>query len=75
MVLDGDELYASTRGEVFRLDPATGRIYWKNGLPGLGHGLIAIAAAGSPQVLALREKQRRDDEAAAAAAAAASSGD
>jgi hypothetical protein len=34
---DGD-LYATTKGELFRLDPATGKILWQNPLKGLGWG-------------------------------------
>ena len=69
-LLDGD-LYATARGELFCLDPATGHIRWQNPLKGLGRGLVTIAVAGGNQVVVLREKQKRD---AAAAAGAASAG-
>jgi outer membrane protein assembly factor BamB len=71
VALDGREIYATTYGEVFRLDPASGAICWNNELPGLGRGLITIAAAASQQAISIREKQRREEEAAAAAVTAA----
>jgi outer membrane protein assembly factor BamB len=37
-----DVLVATTRGEVHRLDPETGSVRWKNGLPGFGHGLPSL---------------------------------
>ena len=73
VVLDGGTLFAATKGELFCLDPATGSVRWQNALRGLGRGLITIAQAGGPQVLALEEKRRRDQAAAAAATTAATS--
>jgi outer membrane protein assembly factor BamB len=63
---DGD-LYATARGELYCLDPATGAIRWQNGLKGLGRGLITIASSGSQQTVVMREQQQRDEAAAAAA--------
>ncbi|HYM07481.1 MAG TPA: PQQ-binding-like beta-propeller repeat protein [Terriglobales bacterium] len=71
VVLDSGELYATTEGEVFRLDPASGAICWNNRLPGLGHGLVTVAQSGNQQAITMREKQQQDEAAAAAAAAAA----
>lgn len=68
VAVDRGELYASVRGEVFRLDPQSGAILWRNGLPGLGWGVVTIAgAAQTPPA----ERKRRDDQAAAAAATSA----
>jgi len=67
VVLDGGELYASSRGEIYRLDPSSGAILWRNELPGLGWGLISIGSVGSQQFGLLAEKKRHDDAAAAAA--------
>lgn len=39
-------LYASAKGELFRLNPDTGDIIWKNALPKLGSGPVLIAPAG-----------------------------
>lgn len=70
--LDG-QLYATTRGEAYCLDDATGEVRWHNKLSGLGWGLVTIASAGGTatgQTAVAAEKQRRDRQAAAAAAAA-----
>ena len=68
MVLDGNNLFATTRGEVFCLDPATGRIRWNNPLKGLGWGLVTIATTDVSSVAAMAENQRQQ-------ASSASSGD
>lgn len=75
VVLDGDNLYAATHGEIFCLDPKTGDGRWHDGLKGFGYGLVSIAAENmSPAaMLALLQEKRRRDEAARASAAAASS--
>jgi outer membrane protein assembly factor BamB len=73
VVLDSGELYATTQGEVFRLDPASGGIRWNNTLPGLGHGLVTVAPSGNRQAIAMREKQQQDEANAAAASAAINS--
>jgi outer membrane protein assembly factor BamB len=67
--LDAGDLFAASKGRLYRLDPATGEIRWCNELPGLGWGLVTMA--GTPQAVAVSaEKQRRDAQAAAAAASA-----
>jgi len=68
VVLDGDELYAATKGELFRLDPRSGAVIWNNTMPGFGWGMMTIGSAGLQQAVALAEKKRRDDEAAAGGA-------
>ncbi len=72
VVLDGNNLYATARGEVFCLDPQTGIIRWHNPLKGYGWGLVSIAGEGIAQNLTAlgAEKQRRDQQQAAAASAA-----
>jgi outer membrane protein assembly factor BamB len=67
--MDGD-LFASSRGRLYRLDPASGDITWCNELPGMGWGLMTIASAS--QTAPSAEKKRRDDAAAAAGTAASS---
>lgn len=71
VVLDGNNLYATTRGEIFCLDPQTGIIRWHNPLKGYGWGLISIAGEGISQNFSAlgAEKQRRDQQAAASSAA------
>jgi outer membrane protein assembly factor BamB len=64
-VVDGD-LYAACRGRLYRLDPDSGTIQWRNDLPRLGWGVVTIA--GGSQVAPGEEKRRRQARAAAAAA-------
>lgn len=76
VVLDGDNLYATTHGEIFCLDPETGESRWHNPLKGYGWGLVSIATENiSPSALLalVAEKRRRDAQAAASSSAAASS--
>lgn len=70
VVIEDGELYAATKGELFRLDPATGAILWQNGLQGLGWDLITIASSGAGGAAAIREKRRREEAAVAAVAGA-----
>jgi outer membrane protein assembly factor BamB len=48
LTLDGDQLIATTAGEVFCLDALSGKLRWRNKLPGLGQGIISIVTALSP---------------------------
>jgi outer membrane protein assembly factor BamB len=75
VVLDGDNLYAATHGEIFCLDPQTGDGRWHDGLKGFGYGLVSIATENmSPSaMLAVIQEKRRRDEAARASSASASS--
>jgi outer membrane protein assembly factor BamB len=73
LVEDGANIYATTHGEAFCLDPATGQIRWHNELKGLGTGLASLLIPNMPQMqqtVLLAEEHRRDEQAAAAAAAA-----
>jgi outer membrane protein assembly factor BamB len=69
---DGESLFASNAGEVWRLDPANGGVIWRNELKGLGRGLVSLASSRAPNSTAssnlAAEKRRRDAAAAAAAA-------
>jgi len=71
VVLDGDRVLASTRGELYCLDSTTGRILWNNPLKGLGRGLISVATANSPlgSIIPSVEQKRREEEAAASGTA------
>ena len=68
---DGENLFAANHGEVFRLDPASGAIVWKNPMKGLRTGVVSLAtrrvetASHSPYETIAAQKRR---EAAAAAA-------
>ena len=70
VLLDGDQLYAASKGRLYRLDPSTGKILWENGLAGKGWGLVSIASAENGNLLAMEEKRRQDEAAAAGSAAA-----
>jgi hypothetical protein len=71
VVLQDGDLFATTKGELFCLDPATGSIRWQNPLKGLGRGLVTIASAGGQQAVLMCEKRQRDEAAAAAGSTAA----
>jgi len=63
VVLDGDNLYATTYGEIFCLDPATGEGRWHNKLKGFGLGLITIAGdngCADHRLVSSEEKRRQD---------------
>jgi outer membrane protein assembly factor BamB len=49
---DGEALIAANVGEVWRLDPATGRLIWHNKLKGLGRGLVSLASSRFPSASA-----------------------
>ena len=70
---DGEQLFASGKGQVFCLDPRDGAILWNNELKGLGMGLVAMASSRAPSggELSSAEFQRRAAATAAAAGAAA----
>ena len=63
--LDGPDLFATTVGEIFCLDPTTGRLLWNNPLRGMGYGLICIASASSQAPLA--EEMHRQEQSSSAA--------
>jgi len=69
VIIDGNNLFATTRGEIFCLDPQGGGIRWHNPLKGYGLGLVTIAADGvAPNTAVIAaEKRRRDQEQASAA--------
>jgi outer membrane protein assembly factor BamB len=72
VVVQEDEILATCAGEVFCLDPLTGRGRWRNALKGFGTGLATIATEQKPNGLNAAisaEKQRRDQQAEAAGSA------
>ena len=70
LALEEGDLYATTSGEIYCLDPATGQIRWHNLLKGLGRGLVTIATSSDQQTLVIQQKAQ-DDAAASAASSAA----
>lgn len=69
---DGESLFAATSGEVTRLDPSNGGVYWHNPLKGLGRGLVTLASTNAtpPQSGTDAASEFRRRQAAQAAAAA-----
>jgi hypothetical protein len=59
VTLQESDLFAASRGRLYRLDPVTGTILWCNELPGLGWGIMSIAGA-SQAVPGAAEKKRQD---------------
>ena len=70
VALERGDVFAASRGRLYRLDATTGDILWCNALPGLGYGIVSIA--GASQSAAAEDKRRRDAAAAAAAVTAGS---
>lgn len=68
LVLDDGALYATARGEIFCLDPLTGRVYWNNPLRWMGRGLVTIATPGTSSMVPVARIHA--EEAARRAAAA-----
>lgn len=72
---DGEDLYATTKGEVFKLDPKTGSIVWHNQMKGLGMGFVTFASTRAPsgstqQVVTEAARHAQASHAAAGAGAA-----
>lgn len=68
---DGEELFASAKGEAFRLDPRTGGVVWHNRLKGMGLGSVTLASTRSASQASTSvvpaERKRQSDAAASAA--------
>jgi outer membrane protein assembly factor BamB len=47
LALDGEQIMATTSGEVWCLDPRNGSVLWLNQLKGLGRGIVALATGSS----------------------------
>jgi outer membrane protein assembly factor BamB len=74
VALYGEIVLASCCGEIFCLDPFSGKALWHNPLKGFGLGLATIATDYTPgmtNAAVLAQKQRSDQEAASAAAVSA----
>lgn len=71
LVLDGENLYATTQGEVFCLNPANGNPRWHNGLKGFGLGLASLVtpnATNNGAALSMEEELVREEQARSASA-------
>ena len=49
LAVEPDGVYASARGELYRLNLNTGEILWQNELPNLGRGPVLIASVAEPK--------------------------
>ena len=78
VVWDGQSVYATSAGEIWRLDPETGAVIWHNELKGLGRGLASIASTRSAgtqsgiELVAFAAQQAAEAASAAAVTVAAS---
>lgn len=70
LLLDGDQLIASTNGYIFCLDPLTGAIRWNNPLKGYGMGAPTSLVSVRGQISDVVLEQAAHAIAAASAAAA-----
>ncbi len=69
---DADLLFAHTAGELFCLDPASGRILWHDELQGLGYGMVTFASPNGPnqnQIAAVIAEMARQQQATASTSA------
>jgi len=73
VVLEVNNLFATTHGEIYCLNALTGKIHWHNPLKGYGWGLATIAIStgtgNAPALIA--EKNRRNQQAASSGSAVA----
>ena len=61
--VDGDRLFAATKGEIFCLNPVSGGQLWQNSLPGMGLDLICLATSrGNNNASLLQQGRRRQQE-------------
>jgi outer membrane protein assembly factor BamB len=69
VVLQNEAILASCNGEIFCLDPLTGKYRWHNPLKGFGVGLATIAMESNPGngITPVLAEKLREDEAAASA--------
>ena len=64
VVVEGENLYATTGGEIFCLDPVSGGLRWHNPLKGYGVGLVSLAANNGPNLIdVVAETERRASQA------------
>lgn len=74
VIFDGQSVYATNAGEVWRIDPEHGTVIWRNELKGFGRGFASLASSrapgAQPGLELMAEMARQAAEAAAAAAAA-----
>ena len=66
ILVEENQLYASTAGHVCRIDPTTGNLLWDNAMPGAGFGLGILATSGTSDlaagVVAVSRATERDSQ-------------
>lgn len=70
---DGIQLFASSKGEAFRIHPDDGAVLWHNKLKGMGTGMVTLATNRAPTASTGQQAAAQVAMAQAAAAAAAAS--
>lgn len=66
VLCDGRNIFAGSRGKFYCLD-MTGKLLWKNELPGLGYGIVSIAlpnGLSAPDIAALQAIMQQQQAAA-----------
>jgi len=71
-IVDAVRVYATGRGEIFCLDPTTGRIRWHNPLKGMGWGLCTIAGTNIAPMAQYQANQQQAANGAAVGSTSAS---
>ncbi len=69
--VEADRVYASTRGELFCLDPRSGQQLWHNKLKGLGYGMLCFGWDPANQVVQAAHLAEQQQAAAATGGATA----
>ena len=62
LVLDGGDLFATASGEIFCLDPASGRIRWNNPLRGMGWGLVTVATSAPSSAVTMAQLRIQEEQ-------------
>lgn len=74
ILVEGDRVFAHSKGRLHALELATGHLLWTNDLPGLGYGMASLAIPGgnsAPDVQAVSHLLHQQNSGAGASAGAA----
>lgn len=71
VMIDGDLVLAGVAGRIHALDVRDGRLLWTNDMPGLGHGMVAMATPSASANGAAQAVQQAAGYTAAVTGAAA----
>jgi outer membrane protein assembly factor BamB len=68
LLAEQNRVFAGTKGEVFCLDAATGKLLWHDGLKGYGFGLVSLATKDNcADMAALAAEHEREQSDASSA--------